>query len=73
MIPDARTRPVSPSPATAQGALSISGLHKSFVIGGAPRPVLEGIKLQVKPGEFVSIVGAPFFLWLVLHIRNRAG
>ena len=40
------------------GALTISGLYKSYPIGGEPRPVLDGIDLAVRPGEFVSIVGA---------------
>jgi sulfonate transport system ATP-binding protein len=47
------------TPATpAGGALSVRDLNKSFTIGGTPRPVLEGINLDVKPGEFISIVGA---------------
>jgi len=50
-----------PAPSAAEpvrGALAISGLNKSFAIGGQPRPVLENIDLVVRPGEFVSIVGA---------------
>jgi NitT/TauT family transport system ATP-binding protein/sulfonate transport system ATP-binding protein len=42
----------------ARGALTISGLDKSFTIGGTARQVLEGINLSIRPGEFVSIVGA---------------
>lgn len=42
----------------AGGALRISDLHKRFTIGNVPRPVLEAINLDVKPGEFISIVGA---------------
>jgi ABC-type nitrate/sulfonate/bicarbonate transport system ATPase subunit len=42
----------------ARGALTISGLDKSFTIGGQDRKVLDGINLTVRPGEFVSIVGA---------------
>lgn len=48
----------SPSESAARGALTITDLHKSFTIGGEPRLVLDGIDLTVKPGEFVSIVGA---------------
>ena len=55
-------RPTSESPASISGALRgeliITDLDKSFVIGGSPRPVLENINLTVRPGEFVSIVGA---------------
>ena len=44
--------------AAVRGALTISGLRKSYPIGGEQRPVLEGIDLAIQPGEFVSIVGA---------------
>ncbi|GLT00549.1 sulfonate ABC transporter ATP-binding protein [Sphingobium jiangsuense] len=62
----ADTRPARPGqdhpgqnhPGKERGALSIAGLNKSFVIGGRPRRVLEDINLTVRPGEFVSIVGA---------------
>jgi sulfonate transport system ATP-binding protein len=46
------------SPAPGKGALLISDLHKSFTIAGEARPILEGINLTARPGEFVSIVGA---------------
>ncbi|WP_380872011.1 sulfonate ABC transporter ATP-binding protein [Sphingomonas sp. DBB INV C78] len=42
----------------ASGALRISSLSKSFTIDGKPLPVLDGIDLTLRPGEFVSIVGA---------------
>jgi len=58
MIVESRSKPAPEARAAARGALSINDLHKSFVIGGTLRPVLEGINLDVKPGEFVSIVGA---------------
>ena len=46
-------------PASAQrGALSVRDLDKSFQIGGRPHKVLDDINLDVRPGEFVSIVGA---------------
>lgn len=45
-------------PAADRGALAISGLNKSFAIGGETRRVLENIDLSLRPGEFVSIVGA---------------
>ena len=44
--------------AHGRGALTISGLDKRFTIGGASRPILDDINLAVRPGEFVSIVGA---------------
>jgi len=56
---------VQPRPFTApdvstpsRGALTLSALRKSFAIGGEQRLVLDGIDLAVRPGEFVSIVGA---------------
>jgi len=58
MTLEARNRPVPHGVPSGLGALSVSDLNKNFVIGGAPRPVLENINLTVKPGEFVSIVGA---------------
>jgi len=58
MIQEARARPVQDPHAPTQGALTISDLRKSFTIGGAPRVVLEDINLTLRPGEFVSIVGA---------------
>lgn len=40
------------------GALAIQGLSKAYSIDGRRLPVLESIDLAVRPGEFVSIVGA---------------
>ncbi|UCP10715.1 ABC transporter ATP-binding protein [Pseudomonas sp. MM213] len=40
------------------GALQIRGLSKAYRIEGQPFPVLQQINLDVRPGEFVSIVGA---------------
>jgi len=40
------------------GALEIRGLSKAYRIEGQPLPVLDSIDLKVRPGEFVSIVGA---------------
>jgi len=40
------------------GALTIRGLSKSYPLKGKPVPVLEGIDLDIRPGEFVSILGA---------------
>ncbi|MFG1392604.1 ABC transporter ATP-binding protein [Xanthobacter agilis] len=42
----------------AATALEIRDLSKSYVVNGAPLPVLAGISLDVAPGEFVSVVGA---------------
>ena len=59
MFVDARFPSISASVENAaHGALTINDLHKSFTIGGEARRVLESINLTVKPGEFVSIVGA---------------
>src|SRR4051812_30789917 len=58
MIPEPRLKPAPEGSVAAKGALSISDLYKSFVIGGAAHQVLEGIDLSIRPGEFVSIVGA---------------
>jgi len=38
--------------------LQIQQLSKQFDVGGTRLPVLENINLDVRPGEFVSIVGA---------------
>ncbi|HEX8056194.1 MAG TPA: ABC transporter ATP-binding protein [Novosphingobium sp.] len=51
-------RPTIEASSPLRGELTISDLDKSFVIGGEARPVLENINLTVRPGEFVSIVGA---------------
>lgn len=40
------------------GALQIRGLNKAYRIEGRSLPVLQNIHLDVRPGEFVSIVGA---------------
>ncbi|BBP77942.1 MULTISPECIES: ABC transporter ATP-binding protein [Pseudomonas] len=40
------------------GALQIRGLNKAYRIEGRSLPVLQDIHLDVRPGEFVSIVGA---------------
>lgn len=39
------------------GAVTLSGVRKSYSLHGRALPVLEGIDLTVLPGEFVSIVG----------------
>lgn len=41
-----------------RGALTIRNLSKTFRIDGAPLQVLSDINLDIRPGEFVSIVGA---------------
>lgn len=40
------------------GALQIRGLNKAYRIEGRSLPVLQNIHLDVRPGEFISIVGA---------------
>jgi NitT/TauT family transport system ATP-binding protein/sulfonate transport system ATP-binding protein len=53
---------IEPPPATveapATGTLTISGLSKDFRIDGAALSVLDRIELDIRAGEFVSIVGA---------------
>ena len=50
----AQALPTSASP----GALHIRGLSKAYPLKGKAVPVLEGIDLDIRPGEFVSILGA---------------
>lgn len=38
--------------------VEIRGLGRSFTDGTGRRPVLEGLELEVRPGELVAIVGA---------------
>ena len=40
------------------GTLDIKNLSKHYHVNKQPLPVLEGITLSIKPGEFVSVVGA---------------
>jgi sulfonate transport system ATP-binding protein len=47
---------LTPAPSTV--ALDIDGLEKSFSLHGRELKVLDQIRLSVKSGEFVSIVGA---------------
>lgn len=37
--------------------LRLSNLHKSYQFGGKPLHVLKGVNLQIKSGEFVSVMG----------------
>lgn len=50
--------PPVPAETPATGALTISGLSKDFRIDGAALSVLDRIDLDIRAGEFVSIVGA---------------
>lgn len=46
-------------PTTAtHGALTLRGLSKTYALKGKPMQVLKDIELNIRPGEFVSIVGA---------------
>lgn len=47
---------VAPLP-VAGGALSVQGLSKQYRMDGNALPVLENVSLDIRPGEFVSIVG----------------
>ncbi|MFJ3051499.1 ABC transporter ATP-binding protein [Pseudomonas nitroreducens] len=49
---------ILPAQQAQSGALAIQGLSKAYSIDGRSLPVLEDISLDVRPGEFVSIVGA---------------
>lgn len=37
--------------------LTVQNLYKSFLVGGSPYPVLKGVSLEVKKGEFVGVMG----------------
>ena len=43
---------------TSLGHLDIRGVAKRFSVSGAALQALEGVDLDVAPGEFVTIVGA---------------
>ena len=38
--------------------INVKGLSKTYLIDGKTVPILEGIDFFVRPGEFVSIIGA---------------
>ena len=40
------------------GTLAIKNLSKQYRVNDVALPVLDGISLSIRPGEFVSIVGA---------------
>ncbi|WP_060511750.1 ABC transporter ATP-binding protein [Pseudomonas sp. NBRC 111124] len=48
----------APTTSASTGAVTIRGLRKAYPLKGKPVTVLEGIDLDIRPGEFVSIVGA---------------
>ncbi|WP_055549449.1 ABC transporter ATP-binding protein [Streptomyces sp. NBRC 110028] len=50
--------PAAPGAADSTGAVRIGHVHKSFGRPGAAQPVLDDINLEIKPGEFVCILGA---------------
>ncbi|MEG3181410.1 ABC transporter ATP-binding protein [Sphingomonas sp. LT1P40] len=49
--------PPNPADAHANGALTVHGLSKDFRIGADTLPVLDRIDLDIRAGEFISIVG----------------
>jgi putative ABC transport system ATP-binding protein len=40
-----------------RGSVSLRDIHKSYQVGDVQIPVLNGVTLNIKPGEFVAIVG----------------
>jgi putative ABC transport system ATP-binding protein len=38
--------------------ISLQGVQKSYMVGGKPLPVLQDLDLQIKEGEYVSIMGS---------------
>ncbi len=38
-------------------AIRLEAVSKSYVLSGRPRRVLDGIALDIRPGEFVSLIG----------------
>ena len=46
-----------PSVFQAPGALSIKSVIKRYTINGQPLTVLNGVSLDIEPGQFISIVG----------------
>ncbi|MBE1274322.1 ABC transporter ATP-binding protein [Enterovibrio baiacu] len=38
--------------------IKIESLHKSYFSGDAPLPIIQGVDLSIKQGEFVTIMGA---------------
>jgi len=45
-------------PESSAAALNLSGVDKTYTLHGKSLQVLDNIALEVKPGEFVAIVGA---------------
>jgi len=57
---DGAARPGRDSTPGVQGArplIEFSGVAKHFFVGGELRPAVEGVDLQVRPGELVTLVG----------------
>lgn len=52
-VPDISTLPANAS------LISTRGLEKSYPVGAGQTFVLRQITLEIKPGEFVSIMGPP--------------
>ncbi|MBI2468889.1 MAG: ATP-binding cassette domain-containing protein, partial [Candidatus Rokubacteria bacterium] len=48
-----RDRPAPPAPAGATAYLEVTGVEKRF----RDTPVIQGLDLQVRAGEFVSLLG----------------
>lgn len=53
------TRDVPPSAAgDATPILSVENLHKTYRLGRVEVPVLRGVSMSIRPGEFVAILGS---------------
>lgn len=51
------TLTTSPSPVTAGEAITLQGVNKTYATASGPLPVLREVNLEIRAGEFVSLVG----------------
>ena len=48
---------VAQTPVSRGAALAVRGVNHHFDLDGTALPVLDSIDLEVKPGEFVALLG----------------